>query len=112
MSCSTPTVIGASCDDQINYGESIDLTFVYKNEDDTPIDLTSATVSVFSSVPDIIKEEAVVTVSDAVNGEVRFFLDRTSALELRRGRNNRFRLQTIFGSESDDVTPDIYIQVT
>lgn len=112
MSCCGPTTIGASCDDQINYGESIDLEFTYKNDDDTPIDLTSTTVSVFSSTPAVIKDAATVTVTDAVNGKVRFFLDRTNALLLRRGRNNRFTLQAIFGSQSDDVTPDIYIQVS
>lgn len=111
MTCS-PIVIGATCDDQINYGESIDLELDYKDEDGAAIDLTSATVSVFSSQPAIIKSAAEVTVSDAANGKVRFYLDRTSALSLNRGRGNRFAIQTIFGSESDDVTPDIYLQVT
>lgn len=111
MACD-PVVVGATCDDQINYGETIDLQFTYTNEDGTPIDLTSSTASVFSSSPDVIKDNAVVTISDAVNGIVQFILDKDSALLLRKGRNNRFRLQVIFGSQSDDVTPDIYLQVT
>lgn len=109
--CGGPVVIGASCDDQINYGESIDLEFAYKNEDGTPMDLSSATVSVFSSSPSVIKDSASVTVSDAANGKVRFYLGRTHAIDLRKGRNNRFALQVVFGPESDDVTPDIYLQV-
>lgn len=111
MACD-PVVIGATCDDQINYGETIDLQFTYTNEDGTPIDLSSSTASVFSSSPDVIRDNAVVTISDAANGVVQFILDKDSALLLRKGRNNRFRLQVIFGSQSDDVTPDIYLQVT
>ncbi len=112
MTCCGPIVIGGSCDDAINYGETIDLEFAYKNEDDTPIDLSSASVSVFSSSPEVIKDRATITIIDAPNGKVQFLLDRDDALELRRGRNNRFRVQMIFGPTSDDVTPEIYIQVT
>lgn len=107
--CSIP-VIG-DCDAPINYGESIDLTFNYQNEDGTPINLSSATVGVFSSTPPVIKDKAIVTITDALRGEVRFFLGREDALQLRRGRNNRFSIQVVFGAESDDVTPEIYIQV-
>lgn len=111
MSCD-PAVLGATCDDQINYGETIDLEFTYQNEDGTPTDLSSASVSVFWSNPEVIKDKAVVTITDAPNGVVRFLLSKDDALELRKGRNNRFRLQTIFGADSDDVTPDIYLQIT
>jgi hypothetical protein len=107
MSCtSSPAVI---C---VNYGESVSITLTYLDDAGDAIDLTSATPAVFSSTPEIIIEEATFTVTDAAAGEARFFLDRTSALSLRMGRNNRFRLQMIFGEESDDVTPDIFIQVT
>lgn len=112
MSCFGPVVIGDSCDDQINYGETIDLEFTYTNEDGTPIDLSTSTVSIFSSSPAIIKDAASITITDAPNGEVRFLLGRDDATQLRRGRNNRFRVQMIFGPDSDDVTPDIYLQVT
>lgn len=112
MTCCEPVVLGATCDDQINYGETIDLQFTYQNEDGTPIDLSTATVRVFSATPSIIETGAQVTIEDPANGVVRFLLDRDDAKALRRGRNNRFTLQAIFGSESDDVTPDIYIQVT
>ena len=112
MTCCEPVVLGTTCDDQINYGETIDLLFTYENEDGSPIDLSTATVQVFSSSPDVIKEKAQITITDAANGKVRFLLDRDDAIHLRRGRNNRFRLQAIFGSQSDDITPDIYIQVT
>lgn len=112
MACSDPVVIGGSCDDAINYGETIDLEFSYTNDDGTPIDLSSASVSIFSSSPDVIKDKATITITDAPNGKVQFLLDRDDALELRRGRNNRFRVQMIFGPTSDDVTPEIYIQVT
>ena len=111
MSCNPP-VIGATCDDQINYGETIDLQFTYSDEDKNPVDLSAATVQVFSSAPDIIKDAARVEITDAPNGKVRFLLHREDALSLRQGRNNRFQLQAIFGDDSDDVTPDIYIQVT
>lgn len=112
MTCCGPVIIGATCDDQINYGETIDLLFTYENEDGTPIDLSSSSVSVFSATPEVIKDKASVTISDPENGQVRFVLDRDDALDLRRGRNNRFRIQMIFGPDSDDVTPDIYLQVT
>jgi hypothetical protein len=111
MSCNPP-VIGATPEDEINYGESIELTLTYKDEAGTPIDLSTATVNVFESSPPVIKAEAEVSVLDAVAGQVRFFLDRTNALSLRKGRNNWFRIQVIFGAESDDVTPQIYFQVT
>src|SRR5690554_6831192 len=104
-SCTGPAIIA------VEYGESVDLELSYQNEDGTAIDLTSSVPSVFSSFPSIIKDAAQFTITDAVNGKARFFLDRNDALQLRRGRNNRFRLQMIFGSQSDDVTPDIYIQV-
>lgn len=112
MSCSTPTVIGETCDDQINYGETIDLLFTYEDENGTAIDLTSATATVESSTPDVIKEEAVLTVTDAANGKLRFLLHRDYAGDLRRGRNNFFRIKVVFGDDSDDITPDIYLQVT
>lgn len=112
MTCYKTPIIGATCDDQINYGETIDLTFTYTNEDGSPMDLSTATPSIFSSTPAVIKDAAVLTVTDAAAGKVRLLLQRDDALQLRRGRNNRFRIQMIFGSESDDVTPDIYIQVT
>lgn len=112
MSCCGPVIIGATCDDQINYGETIDLTLTYRNEDGSPIDLSSATPSIFSSSPQSIKDRAVISITDAEGGLVRLFLSREYALNLRRGANNRFRVQMIFGSESDDVTPDIYLQVT
>lgn len=112
MSCCEPLVIGATCDDQINYGETIDLVFTYTNDDGSPIDLTTATALVFSSTPEAIRDRASVTISDPEAGKVRFLLSRDDARELRRGRNNRFRLQVVFGADSDDVTPDIYLQVT
>ncbi len=112
MSCCGPVVIGASCDDQIDYGETIDITFTYKNEDGTPIDLSTSTVAVYSSTPDIIKEAAEVTITEPLEGKVRFLLLRDDAEQLRRNMSNRFRLRAIFGSESDDITPDIYLQVT
>jgi hypothetical protein len=112
MSCHDPVIIGATCDDQIEYGETIDLSFVYTNDDGSPINLTDATISVFSSSPSIIKEAAEVTITDAANGVARFLLRRDDALGLRRGANNRFRIQAVFGPDSDDMTPDIYIQVT
>ncbi|GHA15071.1 hypothetical protein GCM10007989_07280 [Devosia pacifica] len=111
MTCE-PIVIGATCDDQINYGETVDLLFTYTDENGDPVDLSSATPAIFSSSPDVIKADTEITVADAAAGKVRFLLDRTSALSLRKGRNNRFRLQVIFGADSDDVTPDIYLQVT
>ena len=111
MAC-TPIVIGATCDDQINYGETIDLLFTYTDENGDPVDLSSATVQVFSSSPSVIMDEATVTVTEAVNGKYRLVLNRDQALNLRRGRNNKFRMQVIFGTDSDDVTPDIYLQVT
>jgi hypothetical protein len=111
MSCSTP-VIGATPEDEINYGESIELILTYKDAEGAPIDLTTATASVFESAPPVIKAEAVVSILDAEAGQIRLFLDRTNALSLRKGKNNWFRLQVIFGAESDDVTPQIYFQVT
>lgn len=104
MGCSPPIVT-------VDYGETVDLQFTYLDDAGAAIDLTSATPSIFSSTPDIIKTDATFTITDAANGVARFLLDRTSALSLRKGRNNRFRLQMIFGVDSDDVTPDIYIQV-
>lgn len=105
-------IIGNTCDTQINFGETVDIIFTYTDENGAAIDLTSATASIFSSTPSVIQEEAEVTVSDAVNGKVRVLLRRADAVNLRKGLNNRFRLQVIFGSDSDDVTPDIWIQVT
>lgn len=112
MTCCGPPVIGATCDDQITYGETIDLHITYTNEDGSPIDLTSASVEVFSSVPPVIREQASVSIVDAPAGRVRFVIDRDAALSLRRGPANRFRLRAIFGPESDDITPDIILQVT
>lgn len=112
MSCCGPAVIGGTCDDQINYGETIDLSISYANENGTPIDLTTALVEVFSSVPELIKEKARISIADAAAGKVRFYLSAADAMGLRRGMGNRFALRATFGSQSDDVTPDIYLQVT
>lgn len=111
MTCCDILVIGATCDDQINYGETIDLVFTYQDASG-PMDLTSAVPSIFSSTPAVIKNSATIEVTDAAAGKVRLLLHRDEALNLRRGRNNRFRVQMIFGAVSDDVTPDIYLQVT
>ena len=111
MSCG-PLIIGSGCDDQIDWGETIDLTLQYQNEDGTPIDLSGATVRVYSSDPAIIKESAVVTIEDAAAGQVRLLLGRDHATGLMRGPRNRFRLQAIFGPDSDDMTPDIILQVS
>lgn len=110
MTCDA-LVIGATCDDQINYGETIDLVFTYQDTSG-PMDLSSATPSIFSSTPAVIKDAATIEVTDAAAGRVRLLLHRDDAQQLRRGRNNRFRVQMIFGADSDDVTPDIYLQVT
>lgn len=110
--CDGPVVIGETCDDQINYGETIDLELVYKDENGAPINVSTAVPSIFSSAPDVIQKHASLTITDGPNGKVRFLLDRTHALELRKGRQNRFRIQMIFGADSDDVTPDIWLQVT
>lgn len=111
MSCFDALVIGATCDDQINYGETIDLVFTYQDASG-PMDLTSATPTIFSSSPPVIQNSAVLEITDAPAGKLRILLHRDDALQLRRGRNNRFRVQMIFGADSDDVTPDIYLQVT
>lgn len=106
MACCEPAVI------PVSYGESIDLQFTYLDENGVPLNLSSAVPHIYSSSPAAIKEDATFTVVDAVHGKARFFLGRDAAAALRRGRNNRFRLQMIFGPESDDITPDIYLQVT
>lgn len=111
MSCDI-AVVGETCDDQINFGESVDLNFEYKDENGDPMDLTSASVSVYSSTPDIIQEAAVLTITDAANGVVNFLLHRDYADQLRKGRNNFFRIQVVFADDSDDITPEIYLQVT
>ncbi|MGU3493370.1 hypothetical protein ACLBXM_04940 [Xanthobacteraceae bacterium A53D] len=111
MTCG-PLIIGAGCGDQIDHGETIDLALTYQNEDGTPIDLTDAQVEVLSSDPDIIRTAAVVTVEDAAAGLVRVLLRRDDAAQLRLGPRNSFRMRAIFGPDSDDVTPDIYLQVT
>lgn len=110
--CHEPVVLGATCDDQINYGETIDLQFTYLDANGEPVDLSTASVSIFSSSPSVIKDEMTITLTDAPNGKVRLLLDRDSALSLRKGRGNKFRVQAIFGPDSDDVTPEIYIQVS
>lgn len=96
---------------EFEHGETIDLTFTYENEDGTPIDLSSATVAVFSASSDVFKDNATVTATDAANGVVQFLLDRTSALDLKKGRMYQVRIQAIFGPDSDDVTPDINIRI-
>lgn len=106
-----PAVIGSTVEDQVNYGETIDLTITYKDQGGL-IDLSQAVVTVSASVPPVIKLQAEITVVDAVNGKVRLLLHRDDALKLRRGRNNWFCLKAVFGTESDDVTPEIYIEVT
>lgn len=105
MTCGGPAIIS------VEYGETVDLEFTYRDDSGAPVNLSSASPSIFSATPEIIVTSGSFTITDAVNGKARFLLDRSHALSLRRGRNNRFRLQMIFGPESDDVTPDIYIQV-
>jgi len=112
MSQCGPVVVGATCDDQINYGETIDLLFTYQDSNGQPIDLSTATAEVFSSNPDVIKNSASITIDSPALGQVRFLLSRDAAASLRIGRNNSFRLRVIFSAESDDVTPDIYLQVS
>ena len=112
MTCSDNPIVGATPDDQINYGETIDLVFTYTDEAGVAMDLTGATASIFSSTPAVIQAAAVLEITDAIAGQLRFLLHRDDALLLRRGVNNRFRIQMIFGNDSDDVTPDIYLQVT
>jgi hypothetical protein len=112
MSCGSPIIIGDGCGTEINYGEAIELFFEYRNEDDTPIDLSTSSVSIYSSSPDAIKNLGSVTIVDAVSGKVRFFLSSGAALNLRSGINNRFKIQTVFGDLSTDITPEIYLKVT
>lgn len=112
MSQCGPVVVGATCDDQINYGETIDLLFTYQDSNGQPIDLSTSTAEVLSSNPDIIKNSATVTIESASLGQVRFLLNRDVAMGLRRGRNNSFRLRVIFGENEDDVTPEIFVQVS
>lgn len=112
MSCGSPIIIGDGCGTQINYGEAIELFLAYRNEDDTPIDLTSSSVSIYSSSPSAIKDLGSVTIVDAVAGSVRFFLSAGAALNLRNGINNRFKIRTVFGDLSTDITPEIYLKVT
>lgn len=110
MSCG-PIVIGDTPETQINYGETIDLVLTYKDQAG-PMDLTGSTVSIISSAPTSIKADAVVSVLDAEAGKVRLLLHRDDSKKLRMGRNNWFRLQAIFGENSDDITPEIYLQVS
>lgn len=105
-------IIGSTCEDQVNYGETIDITFTYKDQNGDPIDLTTSVPSIFSSYPSVIKDHSQLSVIDPSNGKIRMLLLRDHAKELKKGTANRFRLQVIFGSESDDVTPDIWIHVT
>lgn len=111
MACQTRHIIGATPEDQINFGESIELILTYEDEAG-PTNLTGATASIFASNPPVLKEECSVSVHDAAAGKIRMFLHRDHADKLRRGPNNWFRLQVIFSAESDDVTPEIFIQVT
>jgi len=112
MSCGDPIIIGDGCGAQINYGEAIELLFEYRNDDDTPIDLSTSSVSVYSSSPSAIKDSGAVDIVDAASGAVRFFLSAGAALNLRKGINNRFRIEVVFGDLSTDITPEIYIKVT
>lgn len=112
MSCGSPIIIGDGCNTQINYGESIELFLEYRNEDDTPIDLSTSSVSVYSSSPSAIKDLGTVEIVDAEAGSVRFFLSAEDSLNLRKGINNRFKIETVFGDLSTDITPEIYLKVT
>ena len=105
-------IIGSTCSDVVRLGEALDLRFFYKNEDGSPINLTSSEVVVSSSSPGEIKDRAEVSIIDGPAGAVRVFLSAEDTLYLRLGPGNRFRLLATFGTGSNDLSPEIYVQVT
>lgn len=107
-----PLILGTGCDAPIMRGEALDITFQYLNEDGSPIDLSTSTVVVASSSPAILKDAGQVSILDAAAGTVRLFLGAPDAGKLRPGTGNRFRLCAAFGSQGNDLSPEIFLQVT
>lgn len=75
----------------------------------TPLDLTDATLSVRESNPAVLKE-AVIAVTDAVQGKVTLTLTEEQAEQLGAGRVNWFRIEAQF-AEDNLVLPKIWINV-
>ena len=95
---------------EVNRYECVSAEIRWTNEDGTPIDLTGRTLSVIEASPAALTQ-AVVTITDAANGEAELFIGREHARALGVGRVNWIRLAMSLGSTCLDTTPTIWIQV-
>lgn len=111
MSAQCEQVIGSTCDDQVNKGETLDLNLAYTDSNGDPLDLSSATVEIAESYPTTLADNLTLTVTNAAGGIVRCVLDAADN-DLPVGRLSWFRVRTVFGAADEDVTPKIWIQIT
>jgi hypothetical protein len=94
-----------------NFGETLRFTAVYANTD-----LTDATVRVaviantVQAVPSALGN-ANLQIIDAASGIISFELSSDDASELYTGRNNWFRIELTFEDGSNEITPQIWINV-
>jgi hypothetical protein len=105
-------IVGASGLDEVNPGESMRYRLTYKDDTDQPIELTGATVTVFKSNDPMLLENATVSVTNATLGIVDFEISGEFTVCWTPGLHRWFRVKMIYPSGSNDVTPQIWIQVT
>lgn len=104
-------VLGATAADRINKGETIRLNLTFTDANGTAINLSSATITISEASHATLTSDATVTITDAAAGEVEFYLADADN-DLPVGRLSWFRLRTVFGSSSIDVTDQIWIEIT
>lgn len=92
-------------------GSCIKQVIQYTDDEGTPIDITGYQFSVFESVPPIIKTNTTFTVENALEGRIEMYLDDESALNLRLGSANWFRLSVVDPYGCRDTTDKIGIVV-
>ena len=95
---------------EVNRYECVAAQLRWTNEDGTPIDLSGRSLAVIEASPKALTQ-AVVTITDAANGEAELFISKELARALGVGRVNWLRLAMTLGDTCLDTTPHIWIQV-
>lgn len=104
-------VLGSNAADRINKGETFRRTMTFTDSAGTAINLASARVSISEASHATLTANAVVTITDAATGKVDIYL-AAEHNTLPEGRLSWFRLRTVFGSLSVDVTDPIWLEIT
>lgn len=104
--------IGATHADQINVGETLQVSGVWQDEAGQPLDLTGGVIEVLESSPASIVQDMVVAIDDAPAGAFTMFMGAAEIAKLNSGRRNWFRLRLVMSEISKDSTPKTWIQIS